>query len=95
MIYDTPFILQILSFLFFLYYLSMRVRLCARTHAYCLHVYNKVKYQEKYDKYRKSVKIVLIFKLFLGNIWWFRKMFVLLHSLLRNTISQATKERVL
>ena len=87
MIYDTPFILQILSFLFFLYYLSMRVRLCARTHAHCLHVYNKVKYQEKYDKYRKSVKIVLISKLFLGNIWWFRKMFVLLHSLLRNTVS--------
>ena len=50
MIYDTPFILRILSFLFFLYYLSMRVRLCARTHAHCLHVYNKVKYQEKYDK---------------------------------------------
>ena len=47
MIYDTPFILRILSFLFFLYYLSMRVRLCARTHAHCLHVYNKVKYQEK------------------------------------------------
>ena len=92
MIYDTPFILQILSFLFFLYYLSMRVRLCARTHANCLHVYNKVKYQEKYDKYRKSVKILLISKLFLGNIWWFRKMFVLLHSLLRNTISQALKK---
>ena len=92
MIYDTPFILQILSFLFFLYYLSMRVRLCARTHAHCLHVYNKVKYQEKYDKYRKSVKILLIFKLFLGNIWWFRKMFVLLHSLLRNIISQALKK---
>ena len=54
MIYDTPFILQILSFLFFLYYLSMRVRLCARTPAHCLHVYNKVKYQEKYDKYRKK-----------------------------------------
>ncbi len=87
MIYDTPFILRILSFLFFLYYLSMRVRLCARTHAHCLHVYNKVKYQEKYDKYRKSVKILLISKLFLGNIWWFRKMFVLLHSLLRNTVS--------
>ena len=93
MIYDTPFILQILSFLFFLYYLSMRVRLCARTHAHCLHVYNKVKYQEKYDKYRKSVKIVLIFKLFLGNIWWFRKMFVLLHSLLRNTISLSNKRK--
>ena len=92
MIYDTPFILQILSFLFFLYYLSMRVRLCASTHAHCLHVYNKVKYQEKYDKYLKSVKILLIFKLFLGNIWWFRKMFVLLHSLLRNTISQALKK---
>ena len=95
MIYDTPFILQILSFLFFLYYLSMRVHLCARTYAHCLHVYNKVKYQEKYDKYRKSVKILLISKLFLGNIWWFRKMFVLLHSLLRNTISQGDKERVL
>ena len=92
MIYDTPFILQILSFLFFLYYLSMRVRLCAHTHAHCLHVYNKVKYLEKYDKYRKSVKILLISKLFLGNIWWFRKMFVLLHSLLRNTISQALKK---
>ena len=72
--------------------LSMRVRLCARTHAHCLHVYNKVKYQEKYDKYRKSVKILLISKLFLGNIWWFRKMFVLLHSLLRNTTSQALKK---
>ena len=92
MIYDTPFILQILSFLFFLYYLSMRVRLCARTHAHCLHVYNKVKYQEKYDKHSESVKILLISKLFLGNIWWFRKMFVLLHSLLRNTISQVLKK---
>ena len=76
----------------FSYIMSMRVRLCARTHANCLHVYNKVKYQEKYDKYRKSVKMLLIFKLFLGNIWWFRKMFVLLHSLLRNTISQALKK---
>ena len=93
MIYDTPFILQILSFLFFLYYLSMRVRLCARTHAHCLHVYNKVKYQEKYDTYRKSVKILLISNLFLGNIWWFRKMFVLLHSLLRNTISLSNKRK--
>ena len=66
--------------------------MCARTHAQCIHVYNKVKYQEKYDKYRKSVKILLISKLFLGNIWWFRKMFVLLHSLLRNTIYQALKK---
>ena len=66
--------------------------MCARTRAHCLHVYNKVKCQEKYDKYRKSVKILLISKLFLGNIWRFRKMFVLLHSLLRNTISQALKK---
>ena len=66
--------------------------MCARTHAHSLHVYNKVKYQEKYDKYRESVKILLILKLFLGNIWRFRKLFVLLHSLLRNTISQALKK---
>ena len=66
--------------------------MCARTHAHSLHVYNKVKYQEKYDKYCESVKILLISKLFLGNIWWFRKMFVLLHSLLRNTTSQANEE---
>ena len=66
--------------------------MCARTHAHSLHVYNKVKYQEKYDKYCENVKLLLIFKLFLGNIWWFRKMFVLLHSLLRNTISQALKK---
>ena len=79
---------------FFKYHLMNTNNECApaRMHAHCLHVYNKVKYQEKYDKYRKSVKIVLIFKLFLGNIWWFRKMFVLLHSLLRNTISQALKK---
>ena len=77
----------------FSYIMSMRVRLCARTHAHCLHVYNKVKYQEKYDKYRKSVKILLISNLFLGNIWWFRKMFVLLHSLLRNTISLSNKRK--
>ena len=76
----------------FSYIIYLRVRLCARTPAHCLHVYNKVKYLEKYDKYRKSVKILLISKLFLGNIWWFRKMFVLLHSLLRNTISQALKK---
>ena len=63
-----------------------------RPHAQCIHVYNKVKYQEKYDKYAESVKILLISKLFLGNVWWFRKMFVLLHSLLRNTISQALKK---
>ena len=56
MIYDTPFILQILSFLFFLYYLSMRVRLCARTHAHCLHVYNKVKYQENTINTAKVLK---------------------------------------
>ena len=76
----------------FSYIIYLRVRLCARTHAHCLHVYNKVKYQKKYDKYSRSVKILLISKLFLGNIWWFRKMFVLLHSLLRNTISQALKK---
>ena len=34
-----------------------------------------------------SVKILLISKLFRENIWWVRKMFVLLHSLLRNTLS--------
>ena len=51
-----------------------------------------MKYQKKYDKHSGNVKILLISKLFLGNIWWFRKMFVLLHSLLRNTISQALKK---
>ena len=76
----------------FSYIIYLRVRLCARTPAHCLHVYNKVKYQKKYDKHSESVKILLISKLFLGNIWWFRKMFVLLHSLLRNTISQALKK---
>ena len=90
-----PFSSKSLIFVFLIVLLGMRARLCARTHAHCLHVYNKVKYQEKYDKYRKSVKILLISKLFLGNIWWFQKMFVLLHSLLRNTTSQANEERVL
>ena len=88
-----PFSSYSLILVFLIVLLSMRARLCARTHAHCLHVYNKVKYQEKYDKYRKSVKILLISKLFLGNIWWFRKMFVLLHSLLRNTISLSNKRK--
>ena len=87
-----PFSSKSLIFVFLIVLLSMRACLCARTHAHCLHVYNKVKYQEKYDKYRESVKILLISKLFLGNIWRFRKLFVLLHSLLRNTISQALKK---
>ena len=90
-----PFSSYSLILVFLIVLLSMRACLCARTHAHCLHVYNKVKCQEKYDKYCESVKILLISKLFLGNIWWFRKMFVLLHSLLRNTTSQANEERVL
>ena len=77
----------------FSYIIYLRVRLCARTHAHCLHVYNKVKYQKKYEKYSRSVKILLIYKVFLGNIWWFRKMFVLLHSLLRNKISISYKRK--
>ena len=40
---------------FFKYHLMNTNNECApRTHAHCLHVYNKVKYQEKYDKYRKK-----------------------------------------
>ena len=74
---------------FFKYHLMNTNNECAlaRMRTACMYIYNKVKYQEKYDKYRKSVKIVLISKLFLGNIWWFRKMLVLLHSLLRNRFS--------
>ena len=34
-----------------------------------------------------SVKILLISKLFLGNIWWIAEKFIPLHSLLRNTLS--------
>ena len=90
-----PFSSKSLIFVFLIVLLSMRACLCARPHAHSMHVYNKVKYQEKYDKYCESVKLLLIPKLFLGNIWWFRKMFVLLHSLLRNTTSQANEERVL
>ena len=87
-----PFSSNSLILVFLIVLLSMRARLCARTHAHSMHVYNKVKYQEKYDKYCESVKILLISKLFLGNVWWFRKMFVLLHSLLRNTTSQALRK---
>ena len=34
-----------------------------------------------------SVKILLISKLFSGNIWWIAEKFIPLHSLLRNTLS--------
>ena len=40
-----------------------------------------------------SVKILLISKLFRENIWWVRKMFVLLHSLLRNTLSLSNMKK--
>ena len=52
-----------------------------------VYVYNKVFGIKISAKQDENVKILLISKLFLKNVWWFRKMFVLLHSLLRNTVS--------
>ena len=52
-----------------------------------VYVYNKVFGIKISAKQDESVKILLISKLFPENVWQFRKMFVLLHSLLRNTLS--------
>lgn len=60
-----------------------------------VYVYNKVFGTQISAKQDESVKILLIDKLFSRNIWWNGKLFVLLHSLLRNTTSQANEERVL
>ena len=40
-----------------------------------------------------SVKILLISKLFSGNIWWIAEKFILLHSLLRNTLSLSNMKK--
>ena len=51
---------------------------------------------EKRAKNCLFVKILLKYKFFVRNIWQFRKIVVLLHSLLRNqALLKATKERVL
>ena len=61
-----------------------------------MHVYNNEPGVLIALKSLLTVKILLISKLFIGKIWRFGEMFVLLHSLLRNTLSLlATKERVL
>ena len=69
--------------------------MCAHTHAHCVHVYYNVLCISLLTEIVSTVKILLISKLFCGNIWWVRKMFVLLHSLLRNTLSLSNEERVL
>ena len=41
------------------------------------------------------VKYLIKIKLFLRKIWWIQELFVLLQSLLRNTLSLSNEERVL
>ena len=41
------------------------------------------------------VKYLIKIKLFLRKIWWIQELFVLLHSLLRNTLLASKKKRVL
>ena len=51
------------------------------------YVYYNVQSSRLLTEMPLSVKMLLISKLFRENIWWVRKMFVPLHSLLRNTLS--------
>ena len=69
----------------------MRPRMLAHTY-----VYNKVKRKIFVIQVFISVKSRRKTKLFFRNIWQFRKIVVLLHSLLRNqALLKAIKERVL
>ena len=69
----------------------MRTRMLAHTY-----VYNKVNRKIFVIQVFISVKSRRKTKLFFRNIWQFRKIVVLLHSLLRNqALLKATKERVL
>ena len=69
----------------------MRTRMLAHTY-----VYNKVKRKIFVIQVFIYVKSRRKTKLFFRNIWQFRKIVVLLHSLLRNqALLKAIKERVL
>ena len=69
----------------------MRTRMLAHTY-----VYNKVNRKIFVIQVFISVKSRRKTKLFFRNIWQFRKIVVLLHSLLRNqALLKAIKERVL
>ena len=66
----------------------MRTRMLAHTY-----VYNKVNRKIFVIQVFISVKSRRKTKLFFRNIWQFRKIVVLLHSLLRNTVSLSDKRK--
>ena len=66
----------------------MRTRMLAHTY-----VYNKVKRKIFVIQVFIYVKSRRKTKLFFRNIWQFRKIVVLLHSLLRNTVSLSDKRK--
>ena len=53
--------------------LNLFIDLCAHTCAQCMQVYNNEQRCFAFSKWLTTVKILLIFKLFSWNIWWFRK----------------------